>query len=893
VKSGRTYGIGFQFPAADWRQVLGISFLNLMVPFHAHGQCSGEWADAPPLAGINGAVLAAATFDADGPGPHPSRLFAGGEFSIAGGQYCSNLAQFDPETRAWQTFTSGVTGGQVLALNFDQQGHCFVGGAFTSAGGTSISYIALWNGASFESLGSGLNGAVNALARLPDGRLIAAGDFTASGTSPMLHIAQWDGTHWSALRDGLTFADSLTPASVKTLCILSSGELIAAGNFDTAGGQSARRVARWDGSAWHPLGTGIRGGPNTIVSCSQALPDGDFVIGGTFTDAGGIRALNLAKYSTATSEWSTYGLGPGNTVSSLMATPGGALYVGCLVIDAQGKAHRGMVRSPEGSWTFLPKGFDVPIRCFATLVVPPGEQLIVGGDPTNTLHECNATIAACDVSDGLMSEHWATLGDGLASGVESIVQGAGGDYICSGAFFSDGTAQSCYGIANYHPQARSWSMLGVGADGPIRAAARIPNSAYFVAGGSFASIGGNPARNVALWDGSAWRPLGNGVPGDVLALAAVRRGDGFEIYAGGQLDAPFNNIAMYRSSTDTWTTMGAGFDGIVRTLVTNPSRGLIAGGDFGFSAGQRFGGVAEWISPSSRWTPFDSGLLGQVYTLAWAADDTLVAGGSFAADGRGARMANIAMFRGGHWVGLGSGADSVVRAIAVGFGPGIDIIAGGDFRSCGGTPAEYVAHWYGDQWHPFVSAVDAPVRALATVAPGRVVIGGDFASIGQRPFGGFAQWEAAPSSLAIVSQSAGGLACDGAEVSLTVNATGEAPMAYQWTFNGARLLVSDEGAYSGETSATLNLTPVAAGIYRCIVFNTCGVQLSEAIRIEVVLKPQCVSDFNSDGGIDGADLEAFFRAWESGGCEADVNQDGGTDGGDLESFFVRWSAGEC
>ncbi|MBL9002106.1 MAG: hypothetical protein JNK25_13320 [Phycisphaerae bacterium] len=54
----------------------------------------------------------------------------------------------------------------------------------------------------------------------------------------------------------------------------------------------------------------------------------------------------------------------------------------------------------------------------------------------------------------------------------------------------------------------------------------------------------------------------------------------------------------------------------------------------------------------------------------------------------------------------------------------------------------------------------------------------------------------------------------------------------------------------------------------------------------------CASaDFNADGGIDGADVEAFFLAWEFG--DADVNLDGGTDGADVEMFFCWWQSGGC
>ena len=57
--------------------------------------------------------------------------------------------------------------------------------------------------------------------------------------------------------------------------------------------------------------------------------------------------------------------------------------------------------------------------------------------------------------------------------------------------------------------------------------------------------------------------------------------------------------------------------------------------------------------------------------------------------------------------------------------------------------------------------------------------------------------------------------------------------------------------------------------------------------------PPCSADFNADGGVDGADIEAFFVAFAIGEPEADVNADGGVDGGDVESFFVVWEAGGC
>jgi hypothetical protein len=55
----------------------------------------------------------------------------------------------------------------------------------------------------------------------------------------------------------------------------------------------------------------------------------------------------------------------------------------------------------------------------------------------------------------------------------------------------------------------------------------------------------------------------------------------------------------------------------------------------------------------------------------------------------------------------------------------------------------------------------------------------------------------------------------------------------------------------------------------------------------------CFVDFNLDGGVDGADVESFYHAWQAGEPVADVNRDGGTDGADVETFFTKWSRGGC
>jgi len=88
----------------------------------------------------------------------------------------------------------------------------------------------------------------------------------------------------------------------------------------------------------------------------------------------------------------------------------------------------------------------------------------------------------------------------------------------------------------------------------------------------------------------------------------------------------------------------------------------------------------------------------------------------------------------------------------------------------------------------------------------------------------------------------------------------------------------------GAGTATLGLfKPAPAGSYSVALFG-------EAAAPDLA---RCIGDFNNDGGFDGADVSAFFAAWEAGAAAADTNADGGVDGQDAEVFFTRWEGGQC
>ena len=110
----------------------------------------------------------------------------------------------------------------------------------------------------------------------------AGGDFTTAGGAPATKIAKWNGSSWSALGSGMN-------ARVWTLA-LSGSHVFAGGDFASAGSIAANGIAMWNGYDWSALGSGILGSALALT-----VSNGDLYVGGGFWTAGGKVAVNLAK----------------------------------------------------------------------------------------------------------------------------------------------------------------------------------------------------------------------------------------------------------------------------------------------------------------------------------------------------------------------------------------------------------------------------------------------------------------------------------------------------------------------------------------------------------------------------------------------------------------------
>ena len=287
---------------------------------------------APLGAGVGGGwvrnVAALVVFD-DGSGP---ALYAGGTFTTAGGQPAARIARWDGSV--WSALGSGV--GSIssdrvadIAVFDDGTGPAlYVAGRFTVAGGGEALHMARWDGATWSAVGGGMNGAVHALTVYDAGSgsaLYAGGSFTSAGGIAANRVARWDGTAWEPLGNGITGI----VGSVDVLLGHNDGSgwaLYAGGSF-TSG--AARQIARWNGSTWGPVGGGIgmpTGWVYTLCRFDEGLGTGAALFaGGDFTNAGGVTASRGARWDG--SAWSSRGsglLGPGGDfASSMIATDDG------------------------------------------------------------------------------------------------------------------------------------------------------------------------------------------------------------------------------------------------------------------------------------------------------------------------------------------------------------------------------------------------------------------------------------------------------------------------------------------------------------------------------------------------------------------------------------------
>ena len=287
-------------------------------------------------------------------------------------------------------------------------------------------------------------------------------------------VARWDTTGWSALGGGFGFIDPDASYSVQELFSVDRGareELFAGGFFSKIEEKIGFDVARWDGSAWAPMGSG------------QGFWRGRIQAFALFDD----------------------GSGP-------------AVHAGGRVYAAGGEEQRGVVRWDGARWESLPNNpywedpkdaNVVSVTALGTFDDGSGEELFVA-------HQFGpAGVSRIQRFDG---NDWSDAPGGpLVFGAlsvdafEAFDDGSGPALYAAGRFDASGAIPTA-NIARW--DGAQWSAVGSGlGSGPndrVRALAVFDDGTgpKLYAGGTFQGAGGVPLTNLAVWNGASWEDVG-------------------------------------------------------------------------------------------------------------------------------------------------------------------------------------------------------------------------------------------------------------------------------------------------------------------------------------------------------------------------------------------------
>lgn len=591
-------------------------------------------------------------------------MHASAEGQIIVSQHCA------PETNCPVQFWDGrswrsigiMSGGQHLALAIEKRDSIwYLGGVFDSVDGTLMNNIATWDGVRWSPMGAGLpQGAVQTMAFYKN-ELYVGGWPTQENTT---FIRKWNGSEWIDLA-----APFNSVGFEVTNVLLSDGNyLYAGGDFSLDGAN----VARWDGTQWEAVGTRLIDGSQDSV-LSLASYNGELYAVVNLT-------VNLNRSIGSIWKWN------GNVWTKLSATFRGggptsllvwndSLYVNGSFTNINSQTARGLVRYQDEIFQPLP-GIASPARPQGTpnAIYFAGQFSYLANSDSGTDWLLASGVGLWDGTayDNIYSPEFSN-GVGL---VPSTFAHLGDKLYVGGTFLAAGDA-SANSIAAW--DGRAWSGLGSGIQNRTSTVTRVnaiqPLGNDLFVGGLFTHAGGQPANNVAIWDGQLWRPA------------------------------------------------GAGFNSGVNTIVAHNGR-IYAGGTFSRSGSETVFFYAAWNGAS--WeevgcclgAPVDGGV-----TRATVMNDRLFIGGRlFGGDLGGATITNTVFeLVNGEFIYIG-GFDRSIASMTSLDG---ELYVSGDFQRVEGQPIRYLAKWDGTGWSAVGSQLNVGPSTM-TVHKGKLHIGGIF-----------------------------------------------------------------------------------------------------------------------------------------------------------------------
>lgn len=559
-----------------------------------------------PSVGANGDVLAIA-YDAE-------HIYLGGKFSYVG--FSSGAgAGVDAASGKRLSTIARVAGGAVRAAVSDGKGGWYIGGTFTSVGGSARSGLArILSTGAVSTWAPAVQGSVDSLA-LSGTTLYLGGSFTSVSGAARANAAALDTATgllpWSPNPNG----------PVRTIAA-DATQVYLGGAFTQAGGAARANLAAVGSTS----GTATEWNPGTDAPVNDLSVQGQVVYaGGEFGQVSGQTRARLAAVRTdgVVTAWNP---GSDGVVHTLVARRDGtAVYVGGAFTSAGGAARQNLaaLQTSDGAATAWNPGASGAVLDLAlaraTATAPAEATVHVGGVFSAVGSAVRHNTAAVDASTGQ-----PTPWDPGADAAVRTVASSGTNWFLGGDFsWVNGAPRASVAALDRATLEldRDWNPS---ANGPVNALALAPDGGALYIGGEFLTLAGQDRRRLGAVSPSTgavtgWAPRTNN---PVNALAA----SGTAVYVGGTF-SNINGTARARiGAVDTaagalLTGWNPGATDTVRFLELSPDASkLYAGGRFATVAGVARPGCAELSASSGAATPFAPTAGGDVVSLDLSTD---------------------------------------------------------------------------------------------------------------------------------------------------------------------------------------------------------------------------------------------------------------------------------
>ena len=664
------------------------------------------------------------------------KVLVAGNFDTINGEARPNFARLMPDGRVDPSFETGTgPNRQVNDFVLLPDGKIIIAGNFDIVDGTFIRALARLNSdgnldATFVPE-SGLD-LPRIVARQSDGALLIT-----QSSAPFLKRLTPDG----ALDP--TFNQPNVSNFVNAIAVDSSDRIILGGSFTGIGGTSRNRIARLlpDGSLDTSFDAGA-GANNTVFSVLPDI-DGTIYIGGGFFNVDNTARRFVARLLDDGSLDTSYVANLNAQCCrafSLALQPDGQLLVGGDFTDSAAGVN-GLARVDVNGQ--LDSSIQTPTGNFGiveAIAVQADGQILFGANQLLRLNITGELDVDLDPQNGpdanIDAVSWQTPADSLI----------GGDFTNY-----NGTAQNRIARLTSSGALDGDFMIGDGANDLIRQLTIGLDQSVLV-GGSFSQFDGQPtdalahlAANGSL--NSTFMPdfASTGVIMDSVALP-----DGKFVVVGTftQVDGVTRNrIARLNAdgTLDTTFDPGSGANGPINAIALTPNDRYWIGGDFTSYAGEPRGRVARLFSSGALDFPgsFTTSADDTVLAVALQHDGKVLIGGHFqAVDGttrRGiARLADNGALDASFDTEIGALFVHSIQPQANG-----KILIGGSFSTAQGQPINRITRLTADgSLDPdfdnsfgatFANGDDAFVNEVALLPNGKVLVGGDFDTLGGLP----------------------------------------------------------------------------------------------------------------------------------------------------------------